>query len=257
MGRNKKFGKITNEIFLNLANEIHNNKYEYILEEFKNTTSKIGIICKEHGLFFQKVGAHLYKGQGCKKCHNKKTSIRCKKTLQTFINEANIIHNNYYDYSKFEYLNAHDKSIIICPSHGEFLQSANVHLKGHKCKLCSLEISDNWGWSKTKWLEVAKIKIPKLYIVNFFNDEESFIKIGITTKPNVNYRLKQVPYNYNIIEVFELLPEMVWKLENLLKKEFRLKNKYIPNIWFKGMYECYNLEIKNTILMYINKIINE
>ena len=45
-----------------------------------------------------------------------------KLTKEDFVNRANEIHSHKYDYSKFEYINAITKSIIICPIHGEFMQ---------------------------------------------------------------------------------------------------------------------------------------
>jgi DNA-directed RNA polymerase subunit M/transcription elongation factor TFIIS len=45
--------------------------------------------------------------------------------------------NFKFDYSKFVYINAKEKSIIICPEHGEFLQNADKHLQAiHACKSC-------------------------------------------------------------------------------------------------------------------------
>jgi hypothetical protein len=58
-----------------------------------------------------------------------------EKTL-TFINRANIVHNNKYDYSKVEYLSAKQKVCIICPIHGEFFQSPSKHLSKQGCPKC-------------------------------------------------------------------------------------------------------------------------
>ena len=54
-----------------------------------------------------------------------------------FIEKANKKHNNKYDYSKVDYINAHTKVCIICPEHGEFWQTPNSHLNGCGCSLCS------------------------------------------------------------------------------------------------------------------------
>ena len=42
------------------------------------------------------------------------------KNFENFINRAKIIHSEYYNYSKVEYINTHEKVCIICPEHGEF-----------------------------------------------------------------------------------------------------------------------------------------
>jgi Zn finger protein HypA/HybF involved in hydrogenase expression len=46
-------------------------------------------------------------------------------------------HKGLYDYSKFVWVNAHFKSVIICREHGEFFQSQNNHRKGAGCPKCA------------------------------------------------------------------------------------------------------------------------
>lgn len=56
---------------------------------------------------------------------------------ENFIKKANKKHNYKFNYSKFNYVNAKTKSIIICPEHGEFEQNPDKHLNSvHACKLC-------------------------------------------------------------------------------------------------------------------------
>ena len=63
--------------------------------------------------------------------------IYIHKNNKTFINEANLKHNNYYNYSKVNYLNHSTKIIIICPKHGIFEQIPTSHLSGVGCSECS------------------------------------------------------------------------------------------------------------------------
>ena len=60
-----------------------------------------------------------------------------KLTTEEFVIRAIEIHGNEYDYSKVVYRNASIGVIIICPIHGEFLQTPNHHLKGCGCSRCS------------------------------------------------------------------------------------------------------------------------
>lgn len=53
-----------------------------------------------------------------------------------FIEKAKQIHNNKYNYSKVDYINAHNKVCVICPMHGEFWQTPNKHLSGQGCPRC-------------------------------------------------------------------------------------------------------------------------
>ena len=67
-----------------------------------------------------------------------------KLTTEIFINRANKVHKNFYDYSLVRYEGSHNKVSIICPKHGEFNQIANNHLNGDKCPKCHIEkVSDN------------------------------------------------------------------------------------------------------------------
>jgi len=61
------------------------------------------------------------------------------KTTEEFTLEAKKIHGDKYDYSKVEYINAKTKVIIICKTHGDFLQNPTGHLSGKICKKCSCE----------------------------------------------------------------------------------------------------------------------
>lgn len=58
--------RLSQEEFIYKCIEAHNNKYDYSLVKYKNTRSKIEIICKEHGVFSQTPQNHLKK-QGCPK----------------------------------------------------------------------------------------------------------------------------------------------------------------------------------------------
>lgn len=60
-------------------------------------------------------------------------------TTEEFIRRAREIHGDKYDYSKTCYTGYRHKVIIICPIHGEFTTSAQVHLGGSGCRLCRNE----------------------------------------------------------------------------------------------------------------------
>ena len=74
-------------MFIEKAKEIHGDKYDYSLVEYKNNKTKIKIICKEHGIFEQSPYLHL-KGSGCPKCYYKKLSNQNTFTINEFIEKA-------------------------------------------------------------------------------------------------------------------------------------------------------------------------
>ena len=128
--------KLTNQEFIEKANKIHNNKYDYSKVEYVNNSTKVCIICPKHGEFWQTPHHHL-NGHGCSKCRNENNGDRRRGNVKEFIEKANKIHKNKYDYSKVEYINSYAKVCIICPEHGEFWQSPYVHIQGHECPECA------------------------------------------------------------------------------------------------------------------------
>ena len=59
--------KLTTEDFIRKAKLVHGDKYDYSRVEYKNYTTKVCIICPEHGEFWQVPNNHLY-GAGCPTC---------------------------------------------------------------------------------------------------------------------------------------------------------------------------------------------
>lgn len=128
----------TQETFIQKANELHQNKFDYSKVTYKNLITKIKIICPIHGEFFQSPCSHL-KGAGCAKCGLEKSmKTKNKNYFQTFVEKAKKIHNNKYNYSKVNYQKAVKKVEIICPEHGSFFQTPNQHLSGRGCQACGV-----------------------------------------------------------------------------------------------------------------------
>lgn len=63
-----------------------------------------------------------------------------KFTTEEFIWRARKIHGDKYDYSKVVYVNNMTKVCIVCPVHGEFWQRPKLHLRGHGCPCCSVDL---------------------------------------------------------------------------------------------------------------------
>lgn len=127
--------KLTQEEFIKKAQKVHGDKYDYSKVDYKTNKDKVCIICPEHGEYIQRPDMHIY-GQGCPRCKTDKLSSN----KETFVEKARKIHGeNKYDYSKVEYINAKTKVCIVCPIHGEFWQTPNVHLGGKGCPKCKCE----------------------------------------------------------------------------------------------------------------------
>ena len=128
------------EDFIDKAKKIHNDKYDYSKVYYTDSSSKVCIICPEHGEFWQTPSHHL-QGQSCPYCGIKRNSEERKSNTAEFIEKSNKIHNNKYNYSCVIYENSNKKVSIICPKHGIFLQKPNDHLDGHGCPKCGQIIS--------------------------------------------------------------------------------------------------------------------
>jgi len=124
------------EKFILKANKIYNNKYDYSKVKYINNKTKVEIICKTHGSFFQKPNDHLMKHE-CPSCSLEKNKDTFKLGKNKFIYKSNKIHRNKYDYSKVVYVNSRTAINIICPIHGSFFQKPHEHLRGHGCRLCN------------------------------------------------------------------------------------------------------------------------
>ena len=128
-------GLSTDEVIARFR-DVHGDEYDYSKFEFTRMKDKSVIICRKHGEFLQSAEKHIY-GRGCPKCAKERIGDLYRKTTEQFIEEARGVHGDKYDYSKVEYVTAHDKVCITCPTHGDFWQRPYDHLHGHGCALCN------------------------------------------------------------------------------------------------------------------------
>ena len=239
--------KITTEDFIERANKIHNNNYDYSLVDYKNNKTKVKIKCNIHGIFEQLPSGHLM-GKGCFNCNSPK-----RLNNKSFIEKAKKVHGNKYDYSLVEYITGQKKVKIICKKHGLFEQLPYSHYNGSGCKKCANE-KHLGGYSEEYFLnnENAKIFKGSLYIVKLENDVESFIKIGIT-KHSAKQRTKAIiPYKSTTIFEYKTTLYNAFLIEQILHK--KLKNdQYNPKIYFGGHSECF-INIDEKIPLIINRL---
>ena len=122
------------EKFIEKANKIHNNFYDYSLVEYINYRTKITVNCLLHGNFDVYPKSHL-KSSGCKLCVLNKNN-RCNYTI--FVRRAKDIHNNIYEYP-LQIISKYNQDVkIIYKYHGNISINGVKHIH-HKmgCNLCS------------------------------------------------------------------------------------------------------------------------
>ena len=152
-------------------------------------------------------------------------------TTEMFINKANIIHSNKYDYSKTSYVNNRTKVTIICPIHGEFEQTPNSHLSGSGCPMCSKS-----GFDPSK---------PGILYYLSINNGEAY-KIGITNlSVRKRFTVKDLEKIRIVHQVHYKNGQDAYKEEQKYLKQFK-EYKYIgPKLLSSGNTELFNIDILN------------
>ena len=257
------------EDFIKKAKLLYNDKYDYSLVEYKNSQTKVKIICPNHGIFEQIPNSHL-RNHGCPHCNG-----GIKLTLEQFINKSNKIHIGKYDYLLVDYKNAHIKIKIICKKHGMFKQTPYSHLNGNGCPKCigrnkttnefikeSKEIhGDKYDYSLTEYIKhIKKIKIictkhgifeqtPHNHLSGFgcikCNESKGELEIRkILENNNIKY-ISQKRFekckNINILPFDFYLPNL-----NLCI-EYDGEQHYKPINYFGGKKEFKNIQIRDQI----------
>lgn len=162
-------GQQTTESFIERAHKIHGDKYDYSQVEYVRNSIPVKIICPEHGVFMQSPNSHL-NGRGCPECSNKKPM-----TKETFIEKARNIHGDKYDYSKVIYVNNSTPVNIICPEHGDFIQTPHNHLSGQQCPKCST----NYQYTTEEFIAKAKKVHEDKYDYSKVEYKDAYTKVKI------------------------------------------------------------------------------
>ena len=226
------------------SSEIHNNKYNYDKSIYIENSMPLTIKCLLHDVEFeQRPSDHLSGKTGCRQCIIVKQPQSFKaKSQELFIEQANKVHNNIFDYSKVAYKTTHTHVNIRCIQHNHiFTQTPAHHLEGKNgCEVCK---NKGLVWSKEAFVNMYNHKPCIFYVIQCHNEQESFYKLGITSKTvKQRYNKHNLPYQYTIVLEYKDTAENVWDLEYMFKQKF--KNYYYKPIQnFKGSStETFKLE---------------
>ena len=129
--------------FIKKAIKIHGDKYDYSKVDYINSHTNVTIICKEHSDFKISPNKHLSSKRGCQMCSKNHKINKSRHTTNDFIQKATQRHGDKFNYNKVEYINSQTNVIIICKTHGEFIQNPANHLTSNGCTKCSNENSGN------------------------------------------------------------------------------------------------------------------
>ena len=249
--------------FIEKAKDIHNDKYDYSKVNYINADTQITIICREHGIFTQIPDFHINRKCGCPKCSN-----NVKLDISEFIEKANKIHNNKYDYSKVEYTNNRQQIIIICKKHGEFSQLPYVHLLKHGCPSCinkteykfyekikeiypTIKRQYKVEWCKNKLYMPFDFVIEELKIIIELDGEQHFTQVSNWTSPEIQIEKDKYKINCankNGFSVIRLLQDDVSKDNFDWLTEIKISiSKIVNDRKIQNVFICKNNEYINYI----------
>ena len=228
-------------------------EYGYWNVVYKNMKTPVEIYCKKCGDYFNQNPVDHLAGRGCKKCGEEKRRISRTSDKENFIIkvyekfEQNRIH---YNYIESFYINSATKIWIHCNICGnDFEQTPDNHLSGKGCPFCKLENQRRLNAIRFE----EKYDIATIYLLKCFNEFETFLKIGITSKTvdeRYNHK-KSMPYNRETLYEWEGNSNVVVDLEQKIKNQFIY---YKPEIMFSGGHsETLHISQENMILEYLNK----
>jgi hypothetical protein len=187
------YNKDTKETWLTRVLDRHPeraDKYDYSLVEYKDSKTKVSIICSKHGVFQQPPQVHM--NHGCNKCGFDSSTAKNSSNTTTWVAE---ILRKYpenaekYDYSKVDYKNAYTKVKIGClkdPEHGFFSQMPLNHWKGSGCQGC---------------VPIGFFPhLPAHYYVNRVMQDGKFVWYKAGVSGNWQSRLKDIKRRYRYLD---------------------------------------------------------
>lgn len=160
-----KTPKMTQEEFLKIAKQYHNDKYDYSKTIYKSHSEYIEFVCKDCGKENRQISLYHLKNGGCKGCSDKQNALNRKRKTEQFIIESKKVHGEFaynYDFVKYERSDVWvDLFCNVCKTH--IFQTPSNNLKFH-CRNCS---NINIGLFQRKttedFIEKARKKHNSLY----------------------------------------------------------------------------------------------
>ena len=205
-------------VFIEEAKKIHHDRYNYSEVNYTSARKKVSIICPTHGSFEQYPYSHLA-GNGCDKCADIIRADKKRLSREEFINRAQEIHQDKYNYSEVLYVNMNTKIKIHCIIHGFFYQMPYNHLVGMGCPGCA-----NSG------IDLTAPGI--LYYLRINTTQNNYWKIGVTNH-SVKKRFLSDMKNITILKI--------WKF-NRIKDGFDIEQQILKD------FASYRYKEKNGFL---------
>lgn len=169
---------------------VHFNRYDYSKVTYKNSSTKVEVVCRIHGSFFILPGHHIG-GVGCRTCYFESQKL----TKSEFVARSRKHFGERYDYSLFDDLPSFGEKVEIrCLYHAVvFLQEPRNHQRGHVgCPQCkSLKLALRLGQLEPEFDESNLFEIFRMRACNVHGNKygyEDFKYVNATTKGKITCR---------------------------------------------------------------------
>ena len=195
--------------FVRFATEKFGKQYKYDKVQYKNSKTKVTILCQIHGEFKQTPEKHLMSKTGCHECGKISRAMSKTTSINDFVEKANLKFNFKYDYSNTKYNKSRNYLDVLCniDGHGVFSVIANNHLHGQGCPSCNIG-----GF---------KMNSPAIIYYLSINNGQAF-KIGITNR-SVKERFTKKDY-----KKIQILHQIHYKTgRSAYDEEQRILKEYI------------------------------
>ena len=229
--------RLTTEEFISKAVQVHEMKYDYTNVNYIKSSVPVSIECNTCKCVFEQTPNNHLAGKGCPSCAN-----NIKISTKDFIEKAQQIHKNNYDYNLVNYKSTHKKVSIKCNTcKCVFEQTPANHLQGNRCTHCYS------GWNHLQKYQNNKElgSEPGIFYKLKFKHKKlgfEFLKIGITGSSIKKRYRSYKDYTYEIIEEHKVTNLESAIMEKRFINETNLTRFEFPNeIYFKGHTECYNI----------------
>lgn len=234
--------KFTKEKFIEKSIEVHGDKYDYSLVNYKNSQQEVEIICSKHGVFKQKPVYHINNKSNCPHCA---MNIRHQKTRKSddFITKSKEVHGDEYDYSNVIYKNRRSNVEIVCKKHGPFLQTPGSHIKGYGCNKCGIN-----SVGENKLLNIFESKKIKYLHQHTFDNCKNIRKLPFDfylEGHNVCVEFHGLQH-FESVKYFGGISSFKKQLKSdLIKEEYCKENKISLIILYKIRNKTYFVDLYN------------
>jgi hypothetical protein len=169
--RVNKAKRLSTQQFIDKAKALHGEKFDYSITEYVNATTKIKIVCREHGEQEMLPHHHTHsKSYGCSVCGKQAINNKKQFTTEEFISKISDLKGLNFD--KTVYKSKREKVIVTCLIHGDYETKAEILLKGHGCRKCS-SVNSRGEKDIESWLEENNILfIPQKQFKNCIGERK-------------------------------------------------------------------------------------